>query len=74
MTSKAEWAKLASKFRKATNVNYAKTLAWMFGGIYCIFKAVARSWDGGANNAFENVCEQQGIEVEETNTNTESND
>lgn len=74
MASKAEWAKLASKFRKATNVNFAKTLAWMFGGIYCIFKAVARSWDGGANYAMENVCEHAGIEVEETDTTTESND
>lgn len=70
MASKAEWAKLASKFHKATNVNFAKTLAWMFGGVYCIFKAVARSWDGGVNMSLEKVCEHQGIEVEDEDINT----
>lgn len=72
MASKTEWAKLAGKFHKATNVNFAKTLAWMFGGIYCIFKAVARSWDGGVNKALEEVCEKTGIEVEDEDINTEN--
>lgn len=72
MASKAEWAKLAGEFHKATNVNFAKTLAWMSGGIFCIFKAVARSWDGGTNIALEKVCEQTGIEVEDEDINTEN--
>lgn len=47
MASKAEWLKAAKTFGNKANSSFAKTWLWLLGGIYCIFKAVARAWDGG---------------------------
>lgn len=47
MASKADWLKAAKSFGNKANSSFAKTWFWLLGGIYCIFKAVARAWDGG---------------------------
>lgn len=73
MASKADWLKAAKSFGNKANASFAKTWLWLLGGIYCIFKAVARSWDGGADMMAKGISEAAANEADEDEDSVVSN-
>ena len=69
MASKAVWLKAAKSFGNKANSSFAKTWLWLLGGIYCVFKAGERSWDGGAAQMAKRVSEVAAEVADEDDTN-----
>lgn len=70
----ANWSDLAKGFTKSAGKNALKAVAWAIGGIFCIQKATARAWDGGADEACSKWCEATEKASEKVANDTESND
>ena len=70
----ANWSDLAKGFTKSAGKNALKAVAWAIGGIFCIQKAAARAWDGGADEACSKWCEATEKASEKVANDTESNE
>ena len=53
----ANWSDMAKGFTKSASKNCLKAVGWATAAIFCIQKACARAWDGGADEACSKWCD-----------------